>query len=150
LELAWAAHWARLPKLFTQPPKDGVTMTLSTKLGAGATLLALGGLAAVAAGQAGDDHGKRAASAPVVVRTEVIRQTVRVVRHEKPKRRPHASVAALAQRRASAAPPPAAAPTATAPLRPRVAAVAPAPHRVTTRTSGGHGGESDDKGEHDD
>ncbi len=128
----------------------------NTKLAAGATVLALGGLAAIAVSQTGDAKTTKPAAAAEVVRTETIRQTIRVVKREKPRhRRPprhQRTQPATVTRAPSAAPPsPAPAPVATAgsapaaapvhPVAVRHVAAAPAPpaHHVTTRTSGSSG-----------
>lgn len=70
--------------------------TVKTKLAAAATLVGLGGLAGWAINQpAGNDKAAAAqAAAPVEVRTQVIRRTVHIVRHEKPKHRRKAAAAA--------------------------------------------------------
>ena len=63
--------------------------TVKTKLAAAATLVGLGGLAGWAVSQPAD-QGKAAAAqaaAPVEVRTQVVRRTVHIVRHEKPTHR---------------------------------------------------------------
>jgi hypothetical protein len=135
---------------------------VTKKLAAGATFAALGGLTAVAIGQPGRTDTKTQAAAPVEVRTETIRKTVHVVRHEKPRhkrvRRPAAPV--VAPRPASAAPPPSPAPATTGsapgysapaprPVTPRYTASIPSTthHPVTTRTSGGSSGGGSGSGE---
>jgi hypothetical protein len=125
------------------------------KLAAGASLVALGGITAVAIGQPGRTDSTKSAAAPVEVRTETIKKTVHVTRHEKPKhRRARPATPAIAQRPAPTPPPAPAAPAASAPAY-RAPAPAPAPrpvasvrapvsapthHPVTTRTSGGSSG----------
>jgi hypothetical protein len=143
---------------------------VNKKLAAGATLAALGGLTAVAIGQPGSTETKKAAAAPVEIRTETIQKTVRVVRHEKPKHKHVRTPAApaVAPRRVSAAPPPApvtpaasagSAPAYSAPAPRQVASVrppvrVPSHHPVTTRTSGSSGASGgkggDDGGERSD
>jgi hypothetical protein len=123
--------------------------TTKTKIAAGTTVLALGGLAAVAIGQTGEGDTKKPAAAPVVVRTETIRRTIHVVKHEKPKHLRTPAQPAIVARVPSAAPPPAPPPVtaagsapAPAPVAAPVArSVAPAPvtHHVVTRTSGSAG-----------
>jgi hypothetical protein len=115
-----------------------------TKIAAGATLLALGGLAGVAlSAESSPATGAAAktAAAPVEVRTQVIRRTVHVIRREKPKRAKHAI-----RPTSSAAPIPAAAPASV----PRVVALPAQPQQrpapVRTRTSGASGSGS---GEHE-
>src|SRR3954447_5089809 len=127
---------------------------LKTKIGAGATLAALGGLGAVAISSGdGTSASPAAQTQPVQVRTETIRRTIRVVKHEKPKhhRRPKPAAvpaAAPAPRPVAPAPRPAVTAAPPAPVRPatptRVVS-APAPTRhVTTRSSGSSG-----SGEHE-
>jgi hypothetical protein len=138
---------------------------VNKKLAAGASLVALGGIAGFAVGQPGHAGTVKQAAAPVEVRTETVKRTVHVTRHEKPKhkrvRRPAAP--AVAPRPASAAPPAPAPPVTSAPVY-RAPAPAPAPrpvasvrppvsapthHPVTTRTSGG-GSAGGSHGERDD
>ena len=129
---------------------------LKTKVGAGVTLAALGGLTAfaVASGNAKEAAGTAAASRtqPVEVRTQTVHRTVRVTKRAHG-RHGADDVAAPAPAPAPAAPP-AAAP-APAPAAPVTRAAAPAPAPVTTRTSGssednsGHGGGGDDGFEHE-
>lgn len=140
---------------------------LNTKLAAGATLAALGGITAVAVAGSDRTDTAKPAAAPVEVRTETIEKTVHVTRHEKPKhkrmRRPAAP--AVAPRPASAAPPAPAPPVTSAPVyrapapapTPRPVASVPAPvstpthHPVTTRTSGGGGSNGgSERGERED
>ena len=128
---------------------------IDKKLAAGASLAALGGIAAVAVAQPGDTGtAKQAAAAPVEVRTETIRKVVHVTKHEKPKhRRGRPATPAAAQRPAPTPPPAPAAPATSAPVyrapapvaAPRPVASIRAPvttthHPVTTRTSGGSSG----------
>ena len=108
-------------------------------------MLALGALAAVAVGSSG---GTPTASQPVkapapIVRTIVVHRTIRVVKHEKPKRKPVVNSSPVAS------PPPRpvdqAPATQVAQVRP-VAIVTPKA-KVQTRTSGAGGSsrESDDR-----
>ncbi|MGN6257633.1 MAG: hypothetical protein ACTHN3_07775 [Solirubrobacterales bacterium] len=60
---------------------------LKAKLAAGATVIALGGLGGLALSQGGKAPGKQAAVKPVV-HTKVIRRTVHVTKHAKPKHPP--------------------------------------------------------------
>lgn len=110
------------------------SMTLSsTRIAAGGTVAALGVLAAVALGAGSKDPAKtvtKPAAAPPIVRTVVIRRTVRVVKHEKPKPAPKAA-------------PPAPAPApAIAPAPVQVAQVQPVKQSrpLRTKTSGAASG----------
>jgi hypothetical protein len=113
--------------------------SLLTKLAGAAALVGLGALGgATLATPAERDPAAAVVQrpAPVQVRTEVIRRTIRIVRHEKPKRPP-----------APAAAPPAApapVPVVVTPVAQRVAtAPVAATHRIVTRSSAtGHGGGS--------
>lgn len=119
--------------------------SITTKIAAGTTLAALGGLAGMAVRP---EHAATAdpAAAPVEVRTQVIRRTVRIVRHARPRHRAH-----------RAAPAPVAPPVRVAPAPPQPVTYAAAPpaapkrsEPLRTRTSGGkngHGG--DDGAEHE-
>ena len=135
---------------------------IQTKMAAGLALVALGSLAgyAVGAGPAGDQGAAATAAKrqPVEVRTRTIHRTIRIVRHEKPRRPrpqppaptaspPAAELAAVSQ---TAPAPPAAPPAAKLP-----ATTSPP---VRTRTSGGGsrsggerelGGEREGEGEDD-
>jgi hypothetical protein len=127
--------------------EDTAMGSITTKIAAGTTLAALGGLAGMAVRP---EHAATAdpAAAPVEVRTQVIRRTVRIVRHERPRHRAHRTAPGVG------APAPAA-PAAPAPAQPVTFAAKPpaAPKHsepLRTRTSGGksgHGG--DDGGEHE-
>lgn len=107
---------------------------MHTRIAAGLTLVALGGFAGYAvngsASSAPASSNNAATSQPVQIRTQTIRRTVRVVKHEKPKHPPAAAATpapGVAPRVAAAAP---ASRPATA-----VAAAPPAPARVSvTRT----------------
>ena len=59
-------------------------MNTKIKLATGATVVALGGLAGLALGEGGRTESKAVAEKPLV-RTKVIRQTVHVTKHAKPK-----------------------------------------------------------------
>ncbi len=59
-------------------------MNTKIKLATGATVVALGGLTGLALGEGGRTESKAVAEKPVV-RTKVIRQTVHVTKHAKPK-----------------------------------------------------------------
>jgi hypothetical protein len=90
-----------------------------TKVAASATLLAMGGLAGVAlsAESPSSSSAKTPTTAPVEVRTQVVRRTVHVIRREKPKK-----ATPVAKAAAPVAPTPVTAPapvqrTATAPTR---------------------------------
>jgi hypothetical protein len=121
---------------------------IQTKVAAGFSLVALGSLAGYAVGAGGDQPAQVTAAKrqPVEVRTQTIRRTIRVVKHEKPRHAP-------SQPPASAAPPVPARVAAVAAV-PRVAPAAPPPRRSTpvrTRTSGGGsagGGEREHENEH--
>jgi len=114
-------------------------MIKRTHIAAGGTLVALGALGAVAVGAstpASVTPAKAPTPPPVEVRTVVVRRTVKVVRHEKPKKPVvHATPAA--------APPPAPVQQAVrvAQTQPVYSAPAPATTKpLSTKTSGGSGG----------
>lgn len=117
--------------------------SMITKIATGTALTALGGLAGMAVRP---EHVATAtpAAAPVEVRTQVIRRTVRVVRHERPRHRAHRAVPAPV----ASAPIPVPAPAAVQPVT--YAAKPPAAPRrskpLRTRTSG-HGQGRDDGAE---
>ena len=107
---------------------------VQTKVAAGFSLVALGSLAGYAVGAGGDQPAQATAAKrqPVEVRTQTIRRTIRVVKHEKPRLAPHSSP----QRRPRRHPPRV---TQVAAV-PRTVPVAPQPSHSTpvrTRTSGG-------------
>jgi hypothetical protein len=111
------------------------------KTAAGASLVALGSLAgyAVGSGPAGEQADATAAKQqPVEVRTQTIRRTVRVVKHERPRgnrAQPAPPAAPAAPPTAPAAPTVAVAPST--PVAPQSAPPQPAsPTPVRTRTSG--------------
>ena len=123
---------------------------IQTKMAAGLGLVALGSLAgyAVGAGPA-EDQGAAATVAkrqPVEVRTRTIHRTIRVVRHEKPRRPRPQPPAPTSPPAAALAPVPQAAP---APAATPPATTSPP---VRTRTSGGgspSGGERERGDEHE-
>jgi hypothetical protein len=122
--------------------------SLLTKLTAAAALIGFGGIGgAILGAPAGRDPARAVLQrpAPVQVRTEVVRRTIRIVRHEKPKRRPAPVTAPPADALPAAAP---SAPVVATPVARRVA-VAPVTsvHRVVTRSSStGHGGSEHEGG----
>jgi hypothetical protein len=119
---------------------------MHTRIAAGLTLVALGGFAGYAVNGSASNAPARStgseASQPVEIRTQTIRRTVRVVKHEKPKRPPHAVSSPALAPRAAAAAPASRAPTAVAAAPPapvrvtRTPSVAPQSAPVRTRTSG--------------
>lgn len=125
---------------------------MHTRIAAGLTLVALGGFAGYAVNGSASNAPARssnaAATQPVQIRTQTIRRTVRVVKHEKPKHPPAAAATpapGVAPRVAAAAPASrpatavAAAPPAPAPARVSVTrspTVAPRSAPVRTRSSG--------------
>ena len=124
-------------------------MLKRTHIAAGGTVVALGLVGAFAAGASTQPKATSAKSPtppPVEVRTVVVRRTVKVVRHEKP-RKPvvHATPAA--------APPPPPVQQAVQVAQTRPVYTAPATTKpLSTKTSGGSGGsgKGDDGGEHGD
>jgi hypothetical protein len=131
------------------------------QIAAGFALLGAGGVAGAALPVAAQRPTPVAAApAPVEVRTQVLRRTVRVVRHERPKhlrpRRVTAPESPSAPAPAVAPPPVASAPATRAPARPlatRASATAAhrpaAPLRTRSSATGGRGHESDDRHEHE-
>jgi hypothetical protein len=133
----------------------------------GVTLAGLGALVGLAIGSAGGSHLPAPRVPPVEVRTEVVRRTVNVYRHERPHHvagagpgRPSSSSAtpalALTRTRASGAPVSAPSAPSTPAVTTRSSGVRSAPssgaagpktHNVTTRSSGGR---ASGAGEHDD
>jgi hypothetical protein len=111
--------------------------SIKTKIGAGATLLALGGLAAYALSAGAQEPATTAAakSGPVEVRTETVHRTVRVVKHEKRRRNRGASHASGAPAAPAAAPSPAPARVASSPAPAPAPAAAPAPRPATRQVS---------------
>lgn len=97
--------------------------SIKTRIAAAATILGLGGLAGLALNAGGHTSPQAVATKPLV-RTEVIRRTIHVTKHAKPKH-PIAT-----------APPAAAAPPASASAVTTGASGA-APEAVTTSSSGG-------------
>jgi hypothetical protein len=124
-----------------------------TQIAAGVALLGAGGVAGAALPTtAASPDPVAAAPKPPEVRTQVVRRTVRIARHEHPKRRRRVAAAAVAPA-AAAAPShaPASAPVApvAAPARPLVTrssgAGHPAAHApLRTRASATGGGEHED------
>ena len=118
---------------------------LSTKLAAGVTLVSLGGLAGFAVK---DNHSTASTAAqkqaPVQVRTQVIRRTVRI--HRKPKAPKPAPRAAVTP---AAAPPRQVAAVCRHRPSPPVAAPVKAHAPLRTRTSGAGGGGGEREHEHE-
>jgi hypothetical protein len=118
---------------------------IKTKVGAVATLAALGGLTAYAAGSG--DEGTAASPAakrtPVEVRTETIRRTVHVVKHEK---RRGGEAETETHRRGGRGPGRAPAPASVVPAR---TISAPAPVGRRDDDSGRRGGDDDHAREHE-
>jgi len=115
-----------------------------TQIAAGAMLLALGGVAGAAVN--GQSSTPKAASAvvrpaPVEVRTQVVRRTIHITRHAKPRpaRKPKAAVLAAPPRAAAAAPPPAYSTPVSAPRAVPIAATRTATKPLRTSTSGSSG-----------
>lgn len=132
------------------------------QIAAGFALLGAGGVAGAALPVAAQRPTPVAAApAPVEVRTQVLRRTVRVVRHERPKHlRPRRVAAPVTESppapAPAVAPPVASAPATRAPARPlatrssTTAAHRPAaPLRTRSSATGGRGHESDDRHEHE-
>jgi len=121
---------------------------LPIKTAAGISLVALGSLAgyAVGSGPAGGEPSTAAAKRqPVEVRTETIRRTVRVVKHERPKHRPDPATTV-----APAAPAPAQQVTPATPVAPQSAPPANStPVRTRTSGAGSPSGEREDGDDHD-
>ena len=121
----------------------------TTKLAAAIALVALGGAAGFALNA---DHGGAATEAqkqpPVVVRTQVIRRTVRIHRKpHTPKRQPSVAGTSAPSPRVMAAPTPAQPVVA---ARPAAPAVTRAPIRTRTSGAGGQGGHEHESEGHDD
>jgi len=120
---------------------NGLTKTVAL----GATMLGLGALTGVAVSPGHDNISTAARRAPVEVRTQVIRRTIRIHRRARPAKQPPAH----------AAPPPAplAAPAPQPVVVPQAVATPPAavaPHKpIRTRTSGAAGGVSGGEHEHE-
>ncbi|HEY5144046.1 MAG TPA: hypothetical protein VII98_11140 [Solirubrobacteraceae bacterium] len=121
-------------------------MIKRTQIAAGGTLVALGVLGAFAAGastQTNVQPAKAPTPPPVEVRTVVVRRTVKVIRHEKPKK-------PVVHNTPAAAPPPAPVQQAVqvAQTRPVYSAPAPATRKpLSTKTSGASGGSGSGKGD---
>lgn len=128
-----------------------------THIAAAGTMVALGALTAVAIGAGGSEQPAKAVSAPkaqpVEVRTVVVHRTVKVVRHQKPKKAKPASAPPAPARSAPAVQ------IAQAPAPVQVSQPAPAKSYskpLTTKSSGGasgggehESGEDSDSGEHE-
>jgi hypothetical protein len=120
---------------------------IPTKIAAGASLVALGSAAgyAVGSGSAGEQRAVAAAKRqPVEVRTQTIRRTVRIVKHQRPRREPPAPPV-------SAPPPVAVVPAArSTPVAPAQAAppqpTSSTPVRTRTSGAGSAGGEREHEG----
>jgi hypothetical protein len=125
--------------------------SIRTRVAAGATVLALGGLAAVAlSADNGGGGGNQAVAERAPVRTEVVRRTVHVTKHAKPKR--PAAGSGSGSGGASSAPAPVSVPATTSSAPAPVTSSSgggaePAP--VTTSTSGSAGAEYGDDGDHE-
>lgn len=122
-----------------------------THIAAAGTMVALGALAAVAIGSGGEPAAKAVstpAAQPVEVRTVVVHRTVRVVRHQKPKKQKRVAAPpapAVTTRPVQIAQVPAPAPQPT--YHPVATKPAPASSKpLKTATSGG-GGEREDHGD---
>jgi hypothetical protein len=123
---------------------------IQTKVAAGFSLVALGSLAgyAVGAGATGDQPAQTTAAKrpPVEVRTQTIRRTVRIVKHEKPRHVPSQPLGLTAPSAPARVTAVAAVPRV-APGAPRAATPPPnGSTPVRTRTSGGG---SAGRGEHE-
>lgn len=94
------------------------------QISAGAALLGLGGLGGVLLSGEAEHRLAASATAPVEVRTQVVRRTIRVVRHERP-RHPARALVPPASRTPSLASPPVPGAAATPPVAAR-----PAPLRT--------------------
>jgi hypothetical protein len=111
-----------------------------TQLAAGGTILALGALTAVAIGAQSDGSNSAAQKAtPVEVRTVVVKRTVRVTKHRKPKN----AAAGGAGATSGASPSYSSGAPATVPVSssPNYSAPKPAPVQSQTSSYGGGGGE---------
>ena len=118
-----------------------------TQLAAGGTILALGALTAVAIGAQSDGSNSAAQKAtPVEVRTVVVKRTVRVTKHRKPKN----AAAGGSGATSGASPSYSSGAPATEPVSssPNYSAPKPAPVQSQTSSYGG-GGESEEHEEND-
>jgi hypothetical protein len=134
-----------LVSIVVTPTKELSMNKLSTKLAAGVTLVSLGGLAGFAVN---GNHSTASTAAhkqaPMQVRTQVIRRTVRI--HRKPKAPKPAPRAAVSP---AAAPPRQVATVVPAPPAVAAPVKAHAPLRTRTSGAGGTGGEREREHEHE-
>ncbi len=122
-----------------------------THIAAAGTMVALGALAAVAIG-AGPDQSVKTVSVPraqpVEVRTVVVHRTIRIVRHQKPKKQKRVAAPptpAVAARPVQIAQAPAPAPQPTYhPVATKPAPAASKPLKTATSGGGGKSGEHED------
>jgi hypothetical protein len=120
-----------------------------TQLAAGGTILALGALTAVAIGAQSDGSNSAAQKAtPVEVRTVVVKRTVRVTKHRKPKN----AAAGGSGATSGASPSYSSGAPATVPVSssPNYSAPKPAPVQSQTSSYGGGGGEVHEEHEEND
>ena len=118
---------------------------IPTKVAAGVSLVALGSLAgySVGSGPAGEQRPVAAAKRqPVEVRTQTIRRTVRIVKHQRPRREPPAPAPATS----AVAAVPAARSTPVAPQAAPPQPVSSTPVRTRTSGAGSSGGEREHEG----
>ena len=112
-----------------------------TQLAAGGTILALGALTAVAIGAQSDGSNSAAQKAtPVEVRTVVVKRTVRVTKHRKPKN----AAAGGSGATSGATPSYSSGAPATVPVSSSPNNSAPKPAPVQSQTSGYGGGENEE------
>jgi len=124
-----------------------------THIAAAGTMVALGALAAVAIG-AGPDQATKTVSVPraqpIEVRTVVVHRTIRIVRHQKPKKQKRVAAPptpAVSSRPVQIAQAPAPAPQPTYhPVATKPAPVASKPLKTSTSGSSGSSGHKDDGG----
>jgi hypothetical protein len=119
-----------------------------TQLAAGGTILALGALTAVAIGAQSDGSNSAAQKAtPVEVRTVVVKRTVRVTKHRKPKN----AAAGGSGATSGASPSYSSGAPATVPVSssPNYSAPKPAPVQSQTSSYGGGGEEHEEHEEND-
>jgi hypothetical protein len=120
---------------------------IPTKIAAGVSLVALGSVAgySIGSGPAGEQHAVAAAKRqPVDVRTQTIRRTVRIVKHQRPRREPPAPAPAPAVAAVPAA--------RSTPVTPQAAPPQPmnsTPVRTRTSGAGSSGGEREHGDEHE-
>ena len=127
-----------------------------THIAAAGTMVALGALAAVAIGAGPGQQVKTVSvprAQPVEVRTVVVHRTIRVVRHQKPKKQKRVAAPptpAVTSRPVQIAQAPAPAPQPTYhPVATKPAPVSSKPLKTATSGSGGKSGEHEDGGEHE-